>query len=102
MAAASPDTSWAGHRQPVVFSQRERVSPNTLAINTSPQLAQSLPGGRNVTKTGRPFPLLTRVPWDTHPSVSAVTADSVEPGSSSLVLWKALPECDNEQSPSGA
>lgn len=38
------------------------------AVNThSPQLAQSLPGGWNVTKTGKPFPLLARVCWDTHP-----------------------------------
>lgn len=96
--SASLCTSWEGHRQPVVFSQRgrERGSPDTLTINVSPQLAQSLPAGCNVTKTGkRAYPHW--LPWDTHLlSVSAVTADSVGDGSYSLALWRALPECDNE------
>lgn len=42
--------------------ERKRGSPDTLTINVSPQLAQSLPAGCNVTKTGKPAPSLTGSP----------------------------------------
>ena len=45
-----------------VFPARERGSPDTLTVNVSPQLAQSLPAGCNVTKTGKPSPVVTGSP----------------------------------------
>lgn len=91
--SASLCTSWAGRRQPAVFSRT--VSPNTpsTSIHPSPQLARSLPGGQDVTTTGKPSGL----PWDTQLfSGLAAVADSVRDGTYSLTPWRALPECDTE------
>ena len=77
-----------------------RVGPCTLTVHTSPQLAHSPPGGRDVTQTGKPSPLHPGLPWG--PSAALWLRSHCrrcwgwEPPSS-LALWRTLPKCNNKQ-----